>query len=58
MFYTQRLMDIPDGVPKWTGINKQSELMADSDPDVVKEVERRRQKKQEAKNGVNMPPEE
>jgi len=27
MFYGNRLIDIPDGKPKWTGINDESELM-------------------------------
>lgn len=55
MFYTQRLIDIPDGIPKWTGINKQSELMADTDPDVVKEYERQRQREQEKESNTNLP---
>jgi len=32
MFYNQRVVDIPDGKPKWTGINDQSELIEDSPP--------------------------
>ena len=47
MFYTQRLMDIPDGVPKWTGINKDSELMEEPEMELVQNRERKRQKKQE-----------
>jgi hypothetical protein len=27
LFYSQRVCDIPDGKPKWTGLDKQSELM-------------------------------
>jgi len=27
MFYGKRCIDIPDGKPKWTGINDQSDLM-------------------------------
>ena len=53
MFYTQRLVDIPDGLPKWTGINKDSELMADTDIEVVKERERKRQREHEAENDQN-----
>ena len=53
MFYTQRLMDIPDGVPKWTGINKESELMEDTDKEAVQDRERKRQKKQEQSRPVN-----
>ena len=29
MFYPSRVVDLPDGLPKWTGIDKQSELMDD-----------------------------
>ena len=42
MFYEQRVMDIPDGLPKWSGIDKESNLIEDSPPDMVKERERRR----------------
>lgn len=48
MFYPQRLMDIPDGVPKWTGINKESELMDEPEMELVQNRERKRQKQQEA----------
>jgi hypothetical protein len=27
MFYTRRVLDIPDGKPKWSGLNGTSELM-------------------------------
>lgn len=30
MFYTRRVVDINDGKPKWSGINKESELIDDS----------------------------
>ena len=30
MFYSRRVLDINDGKPKWTGINKDSELIADT----------------------------
>lgn len=30
MFYTRRVLDINDGKPKWSGINKESELIDDS----------------------------
>ena len=29
MFYPRRVVDVPDGKPKWTGINQSSELMDD-----------------------------
>ena len=51
MFYTQRVVDIPDGKPKWTGINNESELIEDSpkdlkrkrDSDIEKEKEEAKQ---------------
>lgn len=30
MFYGRRVVDVPDGKPKWTGLNDKSELIADS----------------------------
>ena len=27
MFYPSRVVDLPDGLPKWTGIDQKSELM-------------------------------
>lgn len=42
MFYKQRVMDVPDGLPKWSGINEDSDLIEDSPPEMVKEMERRR----------------
>ena len=36
MFYQQRVVDIPDGKPKWTGINDQSDLIEDSPPELIK----------------------
>jgi hypothetical protein len=44
MFYPQRVMDIPDGLPKWTGINETSDLIEDSPPEMVKELERKRKR--------------
>jgi hypothetical protein len=54
MFYGQRLMDIPDGLPKWTGLNEDSELIADSPPDQVRDHERKRaaEKEQSVQKGV------
>jgi hypothetical protein len=31
IFYTQRVVDIPDGKDKWTKLDKDSELMKDVD---------------------------
>jgi hypothetical protein len=36
MFYTQRIVDIPDGLPKWSGMSGESELIADSPAEEVK----------------------
>jgi len=48
MFYGQRVMDVPDGLPKWTGLNEGegSNLIEDSPPDMVKELERKRVQEQ------------
>ena len=43
MFYGQRVMDIPDGLPKWAGLSGESELIEDSPPEMVKEHERKRE---------------
>ena len=54
MFYPRRVVDIPDGKPKWTGINGQSDLCADSPPEEVKkrkrEVEEEEHKKQDGED--------
>ena len=41
MFYGQRVMDVPDGLPKWDGLNDQSNLIEDSSPELVREFERK-----------------
>ncbi|KAF2497215.1 hypothetical protein BU16DRAFT_458851 [Lophium mytilinum] len=55
MFYDQRVMDIPDGLPKWTGINNESDLIEDSPPEKVRELERKREEEREErfKKGEN-----
>jgi len=30
MFYEKRVVDIPDGLPKWSGMSGKSDLIADS----------------------------
>lgn len=55
MFYPERVIDVPDGLPKWTGINQQSELCEDTDVDTVREYERKRQKTKEPETGTNIP---
>ena len=49
MFYGQRVMDIPDGLPKWAGLSQDSELIEDSPPDMVRDFERKREKEREEK---------
>lgn len=44
MFYGQRVMDIPDGLPKWSGLSNESDLIEDSPPEQVRELERNREK--------------
>ena len=47
MFYTRRILDINDGKPKWSGINKQSELIDDS----PKEDKKRKREEDAAEDG-------
>lgn len=49
MFYGQRVMDIPDGLPKWTGINNMSDLIEDSPPELVREMERKKEAERQKK---------
>jgi len=53
MFYGQRVMDVPDGLPKWTGLDKTSDLIEDSPPELVRETERKREKEREEKKQKN-----
>lgn len=49
MFYKDRLVDIPDGLPKWTGLNDKSDLIEDSPPEAVEK--RRREVEEEEAEG-------
>ena len=49
MFYGQRVMDIPDGLPKWSGLSNERDLIEDSPPEVVKEFERKREEERSKK---------
>jgi len=40
MFYEQRVVDIPDGLPKWNGMQGKSELIEDSPVEEVKKRKR------------------
>ena len=46
MFYTRRVVDIPDGKPKWSGLQNASELIADSPRQAVKELKRKREEEE------------
>ncbi|KAL6721699.1 hypothetical protein ACLMJK_000803 [Lecanora helva] len=48
MFYPRRVLDINDGKPKWSGINNESELIADT-PEEHKEAHKKRKREDEEK---------
>jgi hypothetical protein len=50
MFYGKRLLDIPDGLPKWSGMSGKSGLIEDSPPE---EVKKRKREIEEAKEEQN-----
>ncbi len=47
MFYGSRVVDIPDGKPKWTGLDKQSDLIEDSPQEAINELKRKREEEKE-----------
>jgi len=49
MFYGQRCLDIPDGKPKWTGINGKSHLIGDSPPEAIRKRKREEEEEEEGK---------
>jgi hypothetical protein len=51
MFYEQRVVDIPDGLPKWSGMAKTSELIADSPSEAVKKRKREVEEGNNAEGG-------
>jgi hypothetical protein len=51
MFYKDRLVDIPDGKPKWSGMSGKSDLIEDSPPEEVKK--RKREIEEEEKEETN-----
>jgi hypothetical protein len=51
MFYTQRLVDIPDGKPKWSGMSGQSDLIEDSPEEEVKKRKREIEVEKEERDG-------
>jgi hypothetical protein len=40
MFYEKRVVDIPDGLPKWSGMQGESDLIEDSPAEDVKKRKR------------------
>ncbi|KAI4250265.1 MAG: hypothetical protein LQ352_005401 [Teloschistes flavicans] len=50
MFYPRRVLDIPDGKPKWSGINNSSDLIEDSPQEAVNELKRKRQEEEDTKD--------
>lgn len=53
MFYQQRVVDIPDGKPKWTGLNETSELIEDSPPELKKRKREEQETSQREKGGAD-----
>ena len=53
MFYQRRVVDIPDGKPKWDGISNQSELIEDSPPELIKKRKRDIEEEEENKKKSN-----
>lgn len=57
MFYTQRVVDVADGKPKWSGMQNQSDLIEDTPADLKRKreeeqkEEKKKQKQEEEKNG-------
>ena len=47
MFYPRRVVDINDGKPKWSGINNDSELIADTPEGHKEEYKKRKLEKAE-----------
>lgn len=41
------MVDIPDGKPKWTGLDGQSDLIEDSPQEAIDELKRKRKRERE-----------
>jgi len=48
MFYSQRVVDIADGLPKWSGMSGMSDLIEDSP---AADVKKRKREIEEEENG-------
>lgn len=53
MFYGQRLLDIPDGKPKWTGISGESDLGWDTSKEDIDKHENHMKDKAEKEKTQN-----
>lgn len=42
MFYGERAIDIPDGLPKWSGMKDKSDLIEDSPEEAKEEYEKKK----------------
>lgn len=51
MFYENRVVDIPDGLPKWSGMSGKSELIGDSPPEQVKKRKREIEEEEKEEQG-------
>ena len=54
IFYGQRCVDVPDGLPKWEEMDEKSNLIADSPEEAIKKRKRdEAEEKEKEKNGDN-----
>lgn len=54
MFYPRRIVDVPDGKPKWSGINESSELVGEGvEPEAAVHKHKKAKKEQDAGNEEN-----
>ncbi|KAI9647498.1 hypothetical protein NHQ30_003883 [Ciborinia camelliae] len=53
MFYSNRIVDIPDGLPKWTGLNDKSDLIEDSPPEAIQKRKREEEEGEKEKEEGN-----
>ncbi|TVY93164.1 hypothetical protein LAWI1_G000868 [Lachnellula willkommii] len=49
MFYGSRLVDVKDGLPKWTGLDGKSELIEDSPVEMVRKRKREIEEEEDGK---------
>lgn len=51
MFYDRRVIDINDGLPKWSEMQNKSDLIADSPPEAIKKRKREIEEEEKEHNG-------